>query len=89
MYFDADMLTYALPALPIWAAYRAGLLATGKRHLDVQRETIEAGLTEPPSLHPVVDPLKCIGCSACIKACPEHDVLGLIDGRAADPALDR
>ena len=44
-----------------------------------------AGLLEPASLHPVIDPARCIGCGSCIKACPEqpeHQVLGLINGRA-------
>ncbi|MCP5181888.1 MAG: NAD(P)-binding domain-containing protein [Pseudomonadales bacterium] len=48
-------------------------------------EAREAGLTQPPSLHPVVDPLRCIGCSSCIHACPEfpaHQILGLIDRKA-------
>lgn len=43
---------------------------------------IQAGLTEPASLHPVIDPLKCMGCGACVSACPEGDVLGVIDSKA-------
>ena len=42
----------------------------------------KAGLTEPPSLHPVIDQDKCIGCGSCIAACPEKKILGLIEGRA-------
>ena len=41
----------------------------------------ELGELVPPTLHPVIDPLRCIGSGACIKACPE-DVLGMIGGRA-------
>jgi len=37
---------------------------------------------EPASLHPVIDPATCMGCGACVKACPEGDVLGIVDGRA-------
>jgi thioredoxin reductase (NADPH) len=40
------------------------------------------GLYEPVSLHPVVDPNKCIGSGACVAACPEKDILGLINGKA-------
>lgn len=42
----------------------------------------EAGLHEPVSIHPYVDPSKCIGSGACVKACPEKDILGLVNGRA-------
>lgn len=42
----------------------------------------EEGLYEPVSLYPVVDPKRCIGSGACITACPEHDILGLKNGRA-------
>lgn len=48
-------------------------------------DAISAGLTEPASLHPVIDPSRCRGCGACVHACPEqpdHKVLGLIKGRA-------
>jgi thioredoxin reductase (NADPH) len=40
------------------------------------------GLYEPVSLHPVVDPKTCIGTGACITACPEKDILGLVDRKA-------
>ncbi len=42
----------------------------------------EDGLFEPVSLHPVVDPNSCIQSGACIKACPEHDILGIKNGKA-------
>jgi len=43
----------------------------------------ELGFHEPVSLHPVVNLDICIGSAACIKACPEHDILGIVDGKAA------
>lgn len=40
------------------------------------------GLFEPVSLHPYIDLNICIGSAACVAACPEKDILGLIDGKA-------
>jgi thioredoxin reductase (NADPH) len=42
----------------------------------------EEGLHEPVSLHPVVDVNSCIQTGACITACPEHDILGILNGKA-------
>jgi thioredoxin reductase (NADPH) len=42
----------------------------------------EEGLHEPVSLHPVVDPGSCIRTGACISACPEKDILGIVNGKA-------
>src|ERR1700687_5085865 len=46
-----------------------------------QKEAIEAGLTEPSSLHPFIDPNKCLGAGGCVKACPEEE-MGMIGGKA-------
>ncbi|MFH0759316.1 MAG: NAD(P)-binding domain-containing protein [Bacteroidota bacterium] len=43
---------------------------------------IRAGIHEPVSLHPVVDPNSCIATGACIIACPEKDILGILKGKA-------
>lgn len=48
----------------------------------IERASVRDGLIEPPSLHPVIDPLRCIGCAACEAACPESGVLGIIKGKA-------
>jgi thioredoxin reductase (NADPH) len=37
---------------------------------------------EPVSLYPVIDPDRCIRSGACVEACPEHDILGIRNGRA-------
>ncbi|MBI1911287.1 MAG: NAD(P)-binding domain-containing protein [Deltaproteobacteria bacterium] len=36
---------------------------------------------EPVSIHPHIDSAKCIGSGACVKACPEKDILGLSGGK--------
>ena len=40
------------------------------------------GLHEPVSLHPVVNVNSCIKTGACIMACPEKDILGILNGKA-------
>ena len=42
----------------------------------------EEGLFEPVSLHPYIDLGTCIGSAACISACPEKDILGIVGGKA-------
>lgn len=44
-------------------------------------EVMEAGLTEPSSLHPLINPNKCLGSGSCITACPEG-AIGMIKGKA-------
>lgn len=42
----------------------------------------EEGRFEPVSLHPYINLNTCIGSGACITACPEKDILGIVDGKA-------
>ena len=44
-------------------------------------ESVKSGIPEPVTLHPVIDPNRCLGSSACVKACPEH-ALGIVRGKA-------
>lgn len=78
-------LVYAAPLVLIWAWYAFRRRAKEQKNLAVRERVAAAGLAEPMSLHPVIDPLKCIGCGSCVKACPEqpeHHVIGLIQGKA-------
>ncbi len=50
-------------------------------HVEELNQAIKDGLNEPPSLHPVIDPARCIASGACVKACPE-DALGIVNGKA-------
>ncbi len=72
---------YLLMAAVIFFYYR-WQRQTETTSLAVQSAAIEAGLTEPASLHPLIDPDICIGCGTCVRACPEHNVLGIIAGKA-------
>lgn len=42
----------------------------------------ENGMHEPISLHPYIDVNKCIQTGACVNACHEHDILGIVNGKA-------
>jgi thioredoxin reductase (NADPH) len=56
-----------------------------KRSKEVQKKVEQAkedGRFEPVSLHPYINLDTCIGSGACVSACPEQDILGLIDGQA-------
>ena len=63
-----------------------GYLLHCRRRLrnDAQRkdEAIRLGIDRPLGQFPYIDPLRCTGCSACILACPEGDVLGIVGGTA-------
>lgn len=53
-----------------------------RRSEEARLQALRYGLHEPVSLHPVVDPERCIGTGSCIDVCPEGDVLGLRHGQA-------
>ena len=55
---------------------------TEKKSLEIKTASVEAGLTEPASLHPIINPSLCLGCATCVRACPEGNVLGIINGKA-------
>lgn len=40
--------------------------------------------SEKPAIaqHPQINPYLCLGCSNCVRACPEHGALALVQGRA-------
>ena len=49
-------------------------------------ERLDPGSPEYP--HPVIFPERCIGCHACVDACP-HDVLAIVNGIASPVARDQ
>ena len=78
------MWLYGLPLLLILFIYLRG---QSKKHRISQRvhdEAIASGMTEPASIHPVVNHALCLGCATCVAACPERskNVLGVIHGKA-------
>jgi len=50
------------------------------------RKAVEEGKlfsTGPKAQHPRIDLGICIGCGACVRACPEGEVLGVLSGKAS------
>ena len=64
--------------VPYWLKFRRRL----ERDRERQREARRLGIDEPSAQFPFVDSLSCIGCGACVSACPEGDVLGIVGGTA-------
>ena len=54
-----------------------------RKDTHVLKTSVEKELHIPPTLHPIIDPNTCIGSLSCIKVCPEGDILGIVDGKAA------
>ena len=76
---------YALPVIALLAWYLRARSANERAAIAAMEEAIATSMMEPPTLHPVIDINKCIGCRSCVNACPEqyaHRVLGMIKGKA-------
>jgi thioredoxin reductase (NADPH) len=79
--FNPVYVLYALPFIAILVPYLVHRYRVDTRYRRELDEAVKSGMTEPPSLHPVIDPIVCIGSAACVKICPEQ-ALGIINGKA-------
>jgi thioredoxin reductase/NAD-dependent dihydropyrimidine dehydrogenase PreA subunit len=73
---------YGAPALGLMLIYWLIQQRKTKKADRIYRDSMESGLLEPASLHPVIDYARCLGCATCVSACPEKDVLGIHNNRA-------
>lgn len=77
--WTAAALVVAAVVVPYFFRFR------GRNRRDAERkaEARQLGIDRPVAQFPFVDAGLCIGCGACVEACPEGDVLGVVGGTAA------
>lgn len=73
---------YSVPLALVWFAYAAIRQRHETQSKSVRDAALNAGQSEPVSLHPAINLSRCLGCGACTRVCPEGEVLGLIEGKA-------
>lgn len=71
------ILIFAIVFVPYYLRTRR----KSRKYLAKKKEAISLGQDKPVAQHPLIDQTRCIGCAACVIACPEH-ALGIIDGIA-------
>lgn len=76
-YFLAVIVAIGIPAWYIFRTFHQTRNARTRL-----KESFHKGLLDPISLHPKIDPTRCIGTGACVSACPEGEILGVLDGKA-------
>jgi len=77
LYVAIGLLTVGIP-VGYWLRYRAQL-QDAKNRQETARRT---GMIEPPSLHPKIDPNRCICSGGCTAICPEGGIIGIVGGKA-------
>ncbi|WP_292840653.1 NAD(P)-binding domain-containing protein [Methylotenera sp.] len=78
---DLTLILYLAPFLLVLILYLRHNRKLNRRGHERLHEARESGMTEPASIHPVIDLTRCCGSGACVKACPEK-ALSLINGKA-------
>ena len=78
------MYLYGLPLVIILFIYLKKQSKKTQLSKQVFEEAVATGMTEPASIHPVVNHALCLACASCVTACPERskNVMGIIHGKA-------
>jgi thioredoxin reductase (NADPH) len=82
---EEHILTFLISAVLILVTVVPYAVRIRRRDREAQRRYEQlkvAGLQAAVTMHPHIDAMQCIGCGGCVSACPEGDVLGVIDGKA-------
>lgn len=75
-------LALALAVAALAALARGAELRRMERGVRAREKAVETGAHEAQLSEPVIDLSRCLGCGACIDACPESNVLELVHGQA-------
>ena len=75
-------LVVGLAGIAAFTWWQGRTAAGARQRAEEDRADAEAKGAQPASLHPRIDPARCIGSGSCVKACPEQDVLAVLDGLA-------
>lgn len=76
--WSASLALVALIVFPYLLRFRRRVRLDRER----KEEAAALGIDKPAAQFPYIDPAHCIGCGACVRACPEGDVLGIVGGTA-------
>ncbi len=79
---NPNLMIYVSLLVAVWVIYLTGKSRIYRKNLMKRMENLEAGIDEPPTLHPVFNHNRCLGCGSCAAACPEKDAIGIIGGKA-------
>ena len=86
-YSYLTLLMYLVPFLLVLVLYQIRHRRKEGHYRSRLAESVKSGIPEPTTLHPVIDPNKCLGSGACVRACPEQ-ALGIVRGKATLVAPD-
>jgi len=76
------ILIYLIPIIVSWVIYSKVKTKREVAAKQALEKSKTEGYFEPTSLHPVIDRNVCLGCATCVDACPEGNVLGVINEKA-------
>ncbi len=75
-----SFLSGVLVVLGLW---QRSVARAQDRHIHEQlQEGRGRHANQPVAQHPQINPYLCLGCSSCVRACPEHGALAVVNGRA-------